>query len=140
MDLVSIGTSEQIKGYTGADLAALVREASVLALKEFMLAGDSSKPLQVSSRHFVAAADKIRPSVPEKVSFFPSLLIQCNYKVSLGSKTLREAAAYVYGSARTGRGRGNGVFLSLSQFNYSKFQFESIFLRFILMSVKLYSF
>lgn len=119
MDLVSIGTSEQIKGYTGADLAALVREASVLALKEFMLAGDSSKPLQVSSRHFVAAANKIRPSVPEKVSCFPSLLIQCIYKFFLGSKTLRKAAAYVYGGARTGRGRGNGVFLSLIIQNFN---------------------
>ncbi|XP_066155268.1 nuclear valosin-containing protein-like [Euwallacea fornicatus] len=66
VDLVSIGTAEQIKGYTGADLAALVREASVLALKEFMMTGDSSKSLTVSSRHFIAAAGKIRPSVPEK--------------------------------------------------------------------------
>lgn len=66
VDLVSIGTSEQTKGYTGADLAALVREASILALKEFMMAGDSSKPLAVSSRHFVKASERIRPSVPEK--------------------------------------------------------------------------
>ncbi|CAG9770982.1 unnamed protein product [Ceutorhynchus assimilis] len=66
VDLKSIGTSEQTKGYTGADLAALVREASVLALKEIMLAGDLSKPLAVSSRHFVKASEKIRPSVPEK--------------------------------------------------------------------------
>ncbi|KAF7270628.1 hypothetical protein GWI33_016424 [Rhynchophorus ferrugineus] len=64
VDLVSIGTSEQTKGYTGADLAALVREASVLALKEFMMSGDSS--VKVSSRHFVKATEKIRPSVPEK--------------------------------------------------------------------------
>lgn len=93
-------------------MAALVREASVLALKEFMLAGDSSKPLQVSSRHFVAAAEKIRPSVPEKVSCFPSIIFQCKYDFFLGSKTLREATTYVHGSARTGRSRGNGVFLS----------------------------
>lgn len=67
MDLESIGTSEQVKGYTGADLAALVREASILALKEFMMADSSSKPLMVSSRHFIAATEKIRPSVTEKV-------------------------------------------------------------------------
>lgn len=64
VDIVSIGTSEQTKGYTGADLAALVREASVLALKEFMLGGEAN--LKVSSRHFIRAAEKIRPSVPEK--------------------------------------------------------------------------
>ncbi|ERL86916.1 hypothetical protein D910_04319, partial [Dendroctonus ponderosae] len=66
VDLESIGTSEQVKGYTGADLAALVREASTLALKEFIIADSASKPLMVSSRHFIAATEKIRPSVTEK--------------------------------------------------------------------------
>ncbi|XP_050299464.1 nuclear valosin-containing protein-like [Anthonomus grandis grandis] len=66
VDLVSLGTSEQTNGYTGADLAALVREASVLALKEYMMAGDSGNALMVSSRHFVKAVEKLRPSVSEK--------------------------------------------------------------------------
>ncbi|XP_060534583.1 nuclear valosin-containing protein-like [Cylas formicarius] len=66
VDLVQIGTSEQTKGFTGSDLAALVREASLLALKEYLVAGDMSEPEVVYARHFVKASEKIRPSVGEK--------------------------------------------------------------------------
>ncbi|KAL1518049.1 hypothetical protein ABEB36_001732 [Hypothenemus hampei] len=58
VDLRSLGTSEQLKGYTGADLVALVREASMMAFKEDMFA--------VASRHFLKAVAKIRPSISEK--------------------------------------------------------------------------
>lgn len=67
VDLEAIGKSEQCAGYTGADLAALVRETGVIALKEYMLAGESKQPLLVNADHFKKALTKIRPSVSEKV-------------------------------------------------------------------------
>jgi ribosome biogenesis ATPase len=66
VDLDIIATSEQCQGYTGADLAALVKEAGIVALKEFMLCGDTQKALVVNMEHFKRAIAKIRPSVPEK--------------------------------------------------------------------------
>jgi SpoVK/Ycf46/Vps4 family AAA+-type ATPase len=48
-------------------LAALVKEAGIVALKEFMLSGDTQKALVVNMEHFKRAIAKIRPSVPEKV-------------------------------------------------------------------------
>ncbi|KAJ3660400.1 hypothetical protein Zmor_004850 [Zophobas morio] len=66
VDLEAIGTCEQCQGYTGADLAALVKEAGIVALKEFMLCGDTQKPIMVNMEHFQRAISKIRPSVPEK--------------------------------------------------------------------------
>ncbi|XP_018335493.1 uncharacterized AAA domain-containing protein C16E9.10c isoform X2 [Agrilus planipennis] len=66
VDLEIIGKSEPCEGYTGADLAALVREASVEALKEFMVHNDPQRPLVVSTDHFTRAVAKIRPSISEK--------------------------------------------------------------------------
>ncbi|KAL1518050.1 hypothetical protein ABEB36_001733 [Hypothenemus hampei] len=64
VDLHSLGTSEQLKGYTGADLATLVDEASGLAYTEYML--NPNKPFVVTNRHFRKAVAEIRPSVSEK--------------------------------------------------------------------------
>lgn len=66
VDLAAIGISEQCHGYTGADLAALVKEAGVVALKEYILAPES-QALVVTTEHFKTAITKVRPSVPEKV-------------------------------------------------------------------------
>lgn len=74
VDLEAIGKSEQCAGYTGADLAALVRETGVIALKEYMLAGDNKQSLLVNADHFQKALAKIRPSVSEKVRRFVLLL------------------------------------------------------------------
>ena len=53
--------------YSGADLAALVREASVSALREFMSTERiEGKSILVSYRHFEAAFLKVKPSVSEK--------------------------------------------------------------------------
>ena len=53
--------------FSGADLASLVREASVNALREFMSTGQSKeKSLLVSNRHFEAAFKKVKPSVSIK--------------------------------------------------------------------------
>ncbi|XP_064622807.1 nuclear valosin-containing protein-like isoform X2 [Lineus longissimus] len=68
VDLEQIGNDERCQGLTGADLAALVREASVTALKEF-LGGEAKsigKPVQVTKHHFDVAFSKVKPSVSEK--------------------------------------------------------------------------
>ncbi|XP_046389812.1 nuclear valosin-containing protein-like isoform X2 [Ischnura elegans] len=67
VNLEAIGQSERCNGFTGADLAALVREAGVAALKEFVASGSGdSSNLMICEKHFHAAFDRIRPSVPEK--------------------------------------------------------------------------
>ncbi|KAF5306432.1 hypothetical protein FQR65_LT07344 [Abscondita terminalis] len=65
VDLELIGKSEQCDGYTGADLAALVREAGVQALREYMVQPDT-KQIIVTTEHFKKAVAKIRPSITEK--------------------------------------------------------------------------
>lgn len=62
-----MGRNERCIGYTGADLAALVREAGIQALKEHMLESDRKSKIVVSERHFNKAFNKLRPSVTEKV-------------------------------------------------------------------------
>ncbi|CAL8469009.1 g8550 [Coccomyxa elongata] len=71
VNLSSIGLSPRINGYSGADLAALVREAAVTSLKEALQeevrvgAALGSTP-QVHMRHFQAAMSRIQPSVSGK--------------------------------------------------------------------------
>jgi len=84
----AIAADERCEGLTGADMAALVREASVAALKEAMsvrdlsrrkrdldgnpVVGDveapppSSSPTTVSWKHFEMAFKKLKPSVSKK--------------------------------------------------------------------------
>ncbi|MEM1928259.1 MAG: CDC48 family AAA ATPase [Acidilobaceae archaeon] len=52
------------EGYSGADLAALVREASLLALKE-----NVEKPI-VERRHFEIALEKVKPSITKQMMEF----------------------------------------------------------------------
>ncbi|XP_075229913.1 nuclear valosin-containing protein-like smid [Lycorma delicatula] len=65
VNLETIGHSELCHGYTGADLSSLVREAGMESLKEYM-ANNGAGPVCVAARHFMAALQKIRPSVSEK--------------------------------------------------------------------------
>ncbi|KZC05562.1 Nuclear valosin-containing protein-like [Dufourea novaeangliae] len=65
VNLEQIGYNSKCDGYTGADLAALIREAGVEALRELMDIHYSGQP-EISMRHILAAFDKIRPSVQEK--------------------------------------------------------------------------
>ena len=53
---------------SGADLAALVREASIAALKQAIAEGPSHYDVLVSKQHFETAYMKVKPSVSEKVS------------------------------------------------------------------------
>lgn len=66
VNLKTLGESTECSGYTGADLAALVREAGIEALKEVMTGSSTTRKLVVSNKHFLKALEKIRPSVSEK--------------------------------------------------------------------------
>jgi ribosome biogenesis ATPase len=58
-------------GYTGADLAGLVRQASLQTLKESINdteGDDASGEMKVRKSHFIDAIKKIKPSVGESVS------------------------------------------------------------------------
>jgi hypothetical protein len=55
----------------GADLAALVREASVIALKEYISQANAiQQQVCVMNKHFQIAFTKVKPSVSTKVLFF----------------------------------------------------------------------
>uniref|UniRef100_A0A2K5NBH8 Nuclear valosin-containing protein-like n=1 Tax=Cercocebus atys TaxID=9531 RepID=A0A2K5NBH8_CERAT len=57
--------------YTGADLSALVREASICALRQEMARQKSGKEkgeLKISHKHFEEAFKKVRSSISKKVS------------------------------------------------------------------------
>jgi ribosome biogenesis ATPase len=61
-------------GFTGADLAGLVRQASLQTLKDSILTNDSiqetaEKDLIVHTKHFLNALQKMKPSVTEEVCF-----------------------------------------------------------------------
>jgi len=49
--------AELTEGYTGADIAALCREAALTALRE------KGKPTKVTMRHFMKALEKVQPSI-----------------------------------------------------------------------------
>jgi len=71
--------AELTNGYTGADLAALVKEAAMSALREFMASGkvdlskneaikpDILKNLEVSMKHFLDAMKSIKPSLIREI-------------------------------------------------------------------------
>lgn len=68
INLEEIGMNEKCSRYSGADLAALVREASVLALTEFVKTQSNDAEncdVYVSASHFHQAFEQIRPSVSE---------------------------------------------------------------------------
>jgi len=60
-----VGYHDKCQGYTGADLAALIKEAGMEALKEIIAGYGHS---EISMRHIFRAFDKIQPSVREKAS------------------------------------------------------------------------
>lgn len=72
MDIEQVGKSSSCEGYSGADLASLVREAATEALRESMVkfVDDPTEVTEVSMRHIEIAFEKVRPSVQEKVSSF----------------------------------------------------------------------
>lgn len=69
VNLEEIASSDECSGFTGADLAALVREAGVLALKDIFCGQTVIDSVMITPDHFKRAFAKIRPSVPEKVFY-----------------------------------------------------------------------
>lgn len=67
VDFAAISADERCQRFSGADLAALAREASLECLKEYLpKAKASGMQLVVQMRHFSSALNKIQPSVSEK--------------------------------------------------------------------------
>jgi ribosome biogenesis ATPase len=73
VNIEEVAENPSCDNYTGADLAALVREASIAAFRELILRPHLNKEpvpptseLKVSKRHFEAAFLKIKPSVSQK--------------------------------------------------------------------------
>jgi ribosome biogenesis ATPase len=65
VDIAAIASDARCTRFSGADLAGLVREASVASLKELLSAPTIAVagPVQVHQRHFIQALDKSLPSV-----------------------------------------------------------------------------
>ena len=76
--------AEQTDGYTGADLAGLVRQAAMLALKQSVNdenANDADE-LCVTAKHFEEAIRLLRPSVGAQVSqsnSFETIIVKLIY-------------------------------------------------------------
>lgn len=71
VNLEAIGSSPRAEGYSGADLAALLREAGLAVLKEHMAVVASGMPtedvsLNIKASHFNTAFDAVMPSVSKK--------------------------------------------------------------------------
>lgn len=59
----------QTDGYTGADLAGLVKQASMFSLRQSLNNGNTKvDELCVCKQHFEEALKQLRPSVSEQVS------------------------------------------------------------------------
>ncbi|XP_078069642.1 nuclear valosin-containing protein-like [Mustelus asterias] len=84
VDLSAIASDQRADSFSGADLSALVREASINALRQH-LSGQSSKSntvvapslrLRVTRQHFEEAFQKVKPSVSKKERLMYELLRQ----------------------------------------------------------------
>ena len=75
MDLEAL--IDQTENYTGADIAAVVRKAGRLALREDMAAD------KIGQKHFLAALEEIGPSVtPETMKYYSRLASELRKKAS----------------------------------------------------------
>ena len=64
INLEELARSSRADGYSGADCAALLREAGLAVLKESM--EDASTPMEITRRHFEYAFDHVLPSVSKR--------------------------------------------------------------------------
>ncbi|XP_016539024.2 cell division control protein 48 homolog C [Capsicum annuum] len=69
VDLMTMGRDDACKNFSGADLAALMNEAAMIALEDKLIAMDTScgdsSPI-ITESHFKRALEKISPSVSDK--------------------------------------------------------------------------
>ena len=63
VDLEAIGKSERTEGFSGADLAALVREAGIAVVREWSDNKILDDETCICARHFEEAFSRVRPSV-----------------------------------------------------------------------------
>jgi ribosome biogenesis ATPase len=95
IDLKSIAHDDRATGFSGADLASLVRESSVVALKSALYKGPSEnqsdgelkaelaqeKKVLVSMDHFNTALNKVSPSVSKQdMKLFEGLKVKFGWK------------------------------------------------------------
>lgn len=67
VDLASIATSSRADGFSGADCAALLREAGLAVLRDCHGSNcDKNAPLEITKVHFDYAFDHVMPSVSKK--------------------------------------------------------------------------
>uniref|UniRef100_A0A7C2BLN8 AAA family ATPase n=1 Tax=Thermosphaera aggregans TaxID=54254 RepID=A0A7C2BLN8_9CREN len=58
--------ARRTEGYTGADIAAVCREAAMMAIRESIGEGDKPSVKKVEMRHFVEALKKVPPSLSKE--------------------------------------------------------------------------
>jgi len=79
------------EGYTGADIAALCREAGLIALREKVLNG--ANKISVNQKHFELALKKVKPSITqEMIQFYKSWAEK--YKQSMPRNVIKPTAYY----------------------------------------------
>jgi ribosome biogenesis ATPase len=66
VDLNEIGKCHRANGYSGADCAALLREAGLAVLKENLNSPIEQRQVHISARHFDYAFHHVLPSVSTK--------------------------------------------------------------------------
>jgi transitional endoplasmic reticulum ATPase len=60
--------ARETEGFTGSDIEAVIREASLSAMEEYLAAEEpGSATLRVEGRHLRAALDSVRPSITESM-------------------------------------------------------------------------
>ena len=74
--------AKRTEGYTGADLAALVKEAAMLALRESI---KEKKMIPVSIKHFEEALKRVQPSLtPEDIRRYEEIAKQLKRSIRGG--------------------------------------------------------
>ena len=63
VSLAQLGTDPRCEGFSGADVGNLVRQASMIALRDVLRAGKMTGDVLVQSEHFERAFSSVRPSV-----------------------------------------------------------------------------
>merc|ERR1719510_199652 len=63
VSLDQLGTDPRCEGFSGADVGNLVRQASMIALRDLLRAGRMTGDVLVQSEHFERAFSSVRPSV-----------------------------------------------------------------------------
>ncbi|KAI9188210.1 Ribosome biogenesis ATPase rix7 [Blastocladiella emersonii ATCC 22665] len=100
VDLRAVALDNRCDGFSGADLSALVREASVDALREYLAAGGGTDgagpdyPLLVGPRHFDNALENVAPSVSRaELRQYEKLDATFGAARARGKRAVRAAAA-----------------------------------------------